>query len=94
MKIEELQAVKFTDLDEDEEFWKPLISGKTPKGMADMTGPYYVYTATGHVLNKLFQLKKRLADHELMNVALDAEKNELYLMAPSDVVYIRKNQSL
>ena len=90
MKFEELQPAKFKDLDEDEEFWKPFISGKTPKDMTDLIGPYYVYTATGHVLNKLFQLKKPLADHELMNVALDAEKNELYLMDPSNVVYVRK----
>ena len=92
MQSEDLKPAKFKDLEEDCEFWKPLKSGKKPKSMEDLSGPYYVYAATGHVLNKLFQLKRRLEDYELLNVALDTEKNELYLMEPSDIVYIHKNE--
>ena len=90
MRFEDLRPVKFKHLEEDNEFWKPLKSGEFPKSMEELSGPYYVYAATGHVLNKMFQLKKRLQDHELLNVALDPEKNELYLMEPADIVYVRK----
>jgi hypothetical protein len=62
--------------------------------MEDVIGPYYVYTATGHVLNKLFHFKKRLEDHELVNVAQNPKNNELYLMNPSDIVYVRKEDFL
>jgi hypothetical protein len=92
MQFENLKPVKFKHLEEDNEFWKPLKSGETPKGMEQLSGPYYVYAATGHVLNKLFQLEKRLEDHELLNVALEPEKKELYLMAPAAIVYVRKNK--
>ena len=60
--------------------------------MKDLLGPYYVYSATGHVLNKLFRLKNPLQDHELKKVALDDEQNELFLMDPADVVYIVKEE--
>ena len=88
MKLEELKPSKFKDLAEDCEFWKPITSGAIPKSIEDLAGPYYVYAATGHVLNKLFQFKHRLEDHELVNVAEDPQTNELYLMEPSDVVYV------
>ena len=40
------------------------------------------------MLNKLFELPRRLEDHELMRVGLNPARRELYLMQPSDVVYI------
>ncbi len=89
MRFEELRPAKFKELQEDDEFWKPLRSGKAPEQMDDLAGPYYAYDATGHVLNKLFQLPRRLDDHELMRVAFDPVRKELYLMQPSDVVYVR-----
>jgi hypothetical protein len=94
MRFEDLDSVKFKDLEEDREFWKPLNSGEVPTGIDDLSGPYYVYTATGHVLNKLFHFKKRLEDHELVNVAQNPKSNELYLMDPSDIVYVRKEDVL
>jgi hypothetical protein len=94
MRFEDLHPVKFKDLEEDREFWKPLNSGEVPTSMEGVIGPYYVYTATGHVLNKLFHFKKRLEDHELVNVAQNPKSNELYLMDPSDIVYVRKEEVL
>ena len=88
MLFTQLHTVKFKDLEEEQKFWKPLRSSETPQSMEDLLGPYYVYSATGHVLNKLFRLKKPLQDHELQKVALDDENNELFLMDPADVVYI------
>jgi hypothetical protein len=90
MRFEDLKPVKFKTLEEDDKFWKPLKAGEIPVSMEQLTGPYSVYVTTGHVLNKLFQLKKRLQDHELLNVALDPKKNELYLMESSDIVYIQQ----
>ena len=92
MQFHDLQPVKFKELAEDTEFWKPLTSGRKPEGLEDLTGPYYVYTATGHVLNKLFQLPRRLEDHELVNVAFEPDKRELYLMSPSEIVYVCRNE--
>lgn len=89
MRIEEFRPVKFEELQDDEEFWKPLRRGMTPKRMEDLLGPYYAYDATGHVLNKLFSLPRRLDDHELMRVAFDPARKELYLMQPSNMVYVR-----
>lgn len=45
MQFHDLQPVKFKELAEDTEFWKPLTSGRKPKTLDDLTGPYYVYTA-------------------------------------------------
>lgn len=92
MTIKELRTARFKDLEEDQEFWKPLRSSETPQSMEDLLGPYYVYSSTGHVLNKLFRLKKPLQDHELQKVALDDEHNELFLMDAADVVYIPKEE--
>lgn len=92
MQFHDLQPVKFKDLTEDTEFWKPLTSGRKTSTLDDLTGPYYVYTATGHVLNKLFQLPRRLEDHELVNVGFEPDKRELYLMKPAEIVYIRRNE--
>ena len=89
-QFDELRPVKFKDAEEGEEFWMPLRTGHAPQGMVELAGPYLVHTTTGHVLNKLFQLPRRLEDHELMTVALDAKKRELYLMNPSDIVYARR----
>ena len=89
MRLEELRSATFKELQEDDEFWKPLRSGNAPERMDDLAGPYYAQDATGHVLNKLFHLPRRLDDHELMRVAFDPARKELYLMQPSDVVYIR-----
>ncbi|GAK53941.1 hypothetical protein U14_05218 [Candidatus Moduliflexus flocculans] len=91
MRIEELRPAKFKELEDDEEFWKPLRSGQTPASMDELLGPYYAYDATGHVLNKIFDLPRRLEDHELMRVAFDPARKELYLMQPSDIVYIGKS---
>ncbi len=91
MEFEDLKPAKFKDLEEDCEFWKPVKSGDVLKNMEQLSGPYYVYAATGHVLNKLFEFKQPLLDHELLNVAQDPQSNELYLMEPSDIVYIRKS---
>lgn len=88
MRIEDMSSAKFSELSEDQEFWQPARAGKTPQSMADLLGPYVVYETTGHVLNKLFELPRRLEDHELMRVGLNPARRELYLMQPSDVVYI------
>ena len=90
MEFKDLIPVKFKELTEDCEFWKPLRSGDMPKSLDALTGPYSVYAATGHVLNKLFHLKPRLADHELVLVAEDPKTHELYLLEPSEIVYVRK----
>lgn len=91
MQFHDLRPVKFKELAEDTEFWKLLTSCRKPKTLEDLTGPYYVYTATGHVLNKLFQLPRRLEDHELVNVTFEPDKRELYLMEPAEIVYIRRD---
>ncbi|MCP4402082.1 MAG: hypothetical protein GY801_32870 [bacterium] len=92
MTIDKLRTAGFNDLEEDQLFWKAVRSSKAPHSMEDLRGPYYVYSATGHVLNKLFRLEKPLQDHELQKVALDDKRNELFLMNASDVVYIPKEE--
>lgn len=87
--MNDLKLVKFGTLHANDEFWKPLAAGHVSASPANISGPYYVCAETGHVLNKLFQLKKRLGEYDLMHVAFDPEREELFLMDPADLVYVR-----
>ena len=93
MCFDDLRPAQFQDLSEDGEFWKPLLPDRPPRALTDLCGPFTVYTATGHVLKKLFDSHRQRDDHEMIRVAFDPVRRDVYLMDPADIVYVPRRST-